>query len=58
MAADAKEETIIETFLKAVENTKSTTEMKFDNLELGIPQMKIKFVLNGKISLDVRPLHD
>ena len=51
-------ETLIETFLKAVENTKSTTEMNFDNLELGIPQMKIKFVLNGKISLDVRPLHD
>lgn len=58
MAADEKEETLIENFLKAVENTKSTTDLSFDNLELGVPQINIKFILNGKVSLDVRPLHD
>lgn len=58
MAADGKEETLIENFLRAVENTKSTTELNFDNLELVIPQVNIKFVVNGKVSLDVRPIHD
>lgn len=58
MAADGTEETLIENFLKAVQNTKSTTDLNFDKLELGIPQINLKLVVNGKVSLDVRPLHD
>lgn len=56
--AENKEETIIESFLKAVGNTKSSTDLLFDNLELGIDSIKTKITLNGKISIEVRPLHD
>ncbi len=34
--AENKEETIIESVLKAVGNTKSSTDLLFDNLQLGI----------------------
>lgn len=56
--AENKEETIMESFLKAVGNTKSTTELEFSNLELGINSIKTKVTLNGKISIEVRPLHE
>ncbi len=56
--AENKEETIIESVLKAVGNTKSSTDLLFDNLQLGIDSIKTKITLNGKISIEVRPLHD
>lgn len=56
--AESKEETIMESFLKAVGNTKSTTDLVFSNLELGINSIKTKVTLNGKISIEVRPLHE
>ena len=56
--ADNREETLIESFLKAVGNTKSSTELVFTDLELGINSIKTKVTLNGKISIEVRPLHE
>lgn len=56
--AENKEETIIESVLKAVGNTKSSTDLLFDNLQLGIDSIKTKITLNGKISIEVSPLHD
>ncbi len=56
--ADNREETLIESFLKAVGNTKSSTELVFTDLELGINSIKTKITLNGKISIEVRPLHE
>lgn len=56
--AENREETIIESFLKAVGNTKSSTELVFTDLELGINSIKTKITLNGKISIEVRPLHE
>lgn len=58
MAGENTDETIIESFLRAVENTKSTTEFNFDNLEIGISSIKTKILITGKISVDVRPLHE
>lgn len=56
--AEKREESIVESLLRAVGNTKSTTEFVFTNLELGINSIKTKITLNGKISLEVRPLHE
>ena len=58
MAESKREETLIESFLKAIGNTKSTTELVFDNLELGINSLKTKITVSGKLSLVVRPLHE
>lgn len=58
MADERKEETIIESFLKAVENTRSTTELNFDNLEVGISSLQTKITVTGKISVVVRPMHE
>lgn len=56
--AEDREESLIESLLKAVSNTQSSTELVFENLELGITSMRTKISLNGKINLEVRPLHD
>lgn len=58
MADGSKDETIIESFLRAVENTKSTTEFNFENLEIGISSLQTKINVSGKISVVVRPMHD
>lgn len=58
MAEDKRDETIIESFLRAVENTKSTTEFNFENLEIGITSIQTKILVNGRISIVVRPMHD
>ncbi len=51
-------ENIVEGFLKVLSSTKSSTDFVFDNLELEISTIKTKITLNGKISIEVRPLHD
>ncbi len=58
MAEEKKDETIIESFLRAVENTKSTTELNFDKLEVGISSIQTKITVTGKISIVVRPMHE
>ena len=56
--AEGKEESIMESVLRAIGNTKSSTEFVFSDLELGISSIKTKITLNGKISVEVRPLHE
>lgn len=58
LMAESGEETIIESVLKAIGNTKSSTEVIFTNLELGINSLKTKITLNGKVSVEVRPMHE
>lgn len=58
MAGESKDETIIESFLRAVENTKSTTELNFEDLEIGISSLQTKIHVSGRISVVVRPMHD
>ena len=58
MAENKGGETFLESLLKAIGNTKSTTDLKFENLELGINSIKTKVTLNGKITIEVRPLHE
>lgn len=58
MAENKGEETFVESLLKAIGNTKSTTDLVFNDLELGINSIKTKVTLNGKVSIEVRPLHE
>ena len=58
MAENKGEETFVESLLKAIGNTKSTTDLLFTDLELGINSIKTKVTLNGKVSIEVRPLHE
>lgn len=58
MAEGRRQETMIESFLRAVENTKSTTELNFENLEVSISSLQTKVNITGKISVVVRPMHE
>ena len=53
-----EEESIMESFVKAIEGTKSTAEFAFDNLTIKLPGMNANVVINGKVSLTARPIHE
>lgn len=53
-----EEESIIRSFIDAIEGTKSTAEFSFDNITVKLPGMNSNFVINGKVSLTARPLHE
>ena len=53
-----EEEPIMESFVKAIEGTKSTAEFAFDNLTVKLPGMNANVVINGKVSLTARPVHE
>ncbi len=54
----AEEESLIESLLDAIEGTKSTAEFTFDNLSIKLPGMNASVIINGTLSVLVRPLHD
>lgn len=53
-----EEESIIESFLDAIEGTKSTAEFLFTDLTIKIPGMKANVVINGAISISAKPIHE
>lgn len=53
-----EEESIIQSFIEAIEGTKSTAEFTFDNITIKLPGMNANCVINGKLSVTARPLHD
>ncbi len=53
-----EEESLIESFLEAIEGTKSTAEFVFSDLSIKMPGMNASIVINGKVSVTARPLHD
>ncbi len=53
-----EEESIVENFIKAVEGTKSTVELVFDNLTIKLPGMNAVFAINGKVNVTARPVHE
>lgn len=55
---DMPQESIIKSFIEAIEGTKSTAEFNFDNISVKLPGMNSSFVINGKVSLTARPLHE
>ena len=50
------EESFVAGFIKAIEGTRSTAEIVFDNLTIKIQGTNTSIVINGKISLTVVPL--
>ena len=53
----AEEESIIESFIKAIEGTQSSAEFNFDNLTVRLSGT-VSIVVNGKVTVTARPLHD
>ena len=53
-----EEESIIESFLEAIEGTKGTAEFVFTDLSIKMPGMNANIVINGKVSVTAKPLHD
>ena len=52
------EESIIESFVKVIEGTKSTAEFVFTDLSIKMPGMNASVVVNGTVSVTARPIHD
>jgi hypothetical protein len=53
----AEEESIIESFIEAIEGTKSTAEFLFENLTIKLPGMNTSIIINGKVSVTALPIH-
>lgn len=53
-----EEESIIESFMEAIEGTKSTAEFVFTDLTIKVPGMKANIVINGSVSVSARPIHE
>lgn len=53
-----EEESIVESFISAIEGTKSTAEFEFSELTIKLPGMAANITVNGKVSLTVRPVHE
>ena len=52
------EESIIESFVKGIEGTKSTAEFVFTDLSIKMPGMNASVVVNGTVSVTARPIHE
>ncbi|MFG1450587.1 MAG: hypothetical protein AAE983_08130 [Thermoplasmataceae archaeon] len=52
------EESIVESFVKVIEGTKSTAEFVFSDLSIKMPGMNASVVVNGTVSVTARPIHD
>lgn len=53
----AEEESIIESFIKAIEGTHSSAEFSFDNLTVRLSGT-MSLVVNGKVTITARPVHE
>ncbi|MCL4344692.1 MAG: hypothetical protein JRN26_01925 [Nitrososphaerota archaeon] len=52
----SEEESLITGLIKAVEGTKSTGELTFDNLTIKLQGTNTSVIINGKISFTAYPL--
>lgn len=53
-----EEKNVIEAFVEAVEGTKSTVEFNFEDLNIKVPGMQWNIVINGKITVLAKPMHE
>ncbi len=53
-----EEESIIESFVRVIEGTKSTAEFIFSDLSVKMPGMNASVVINGTVSITARPIHE
>ncbi len=51
------EESIIESFIRAIEGTQSSAEFSFDNLTVRLSGT-MSVVVTGKVTVTARPVHD
>lgn len=52
----SEEESLITGLIKAIEGTKSTGELEFDNLTIKLQGTNTSVIINGKISFTAYPL--
>ncbi|MEM0146495.1 MAG: hypothetical protein QXH39_04485 [Conexivisphaerales archaeon] len=52
----SEEESLIAGLIKAIEGTKSTGELTFDNLTIKLQGTNTSVIINGKISFTAYPL--
>ncbi|MFP3262730.1 MAG: hypothetical protein RXP28_07910 [Nitrososphaeria archaeon] len=52
----SQEESWITSIIKAIEGTKSTAEVTFDNLSIKIQGTSTEIVINGKITFTAYPI--
>lgn len=53
-----EEESLIESFVRVIEGTKSTAEFVFTDLKIKMPGMDASVVINGSVSVTARPIHE
>jgi len=53
----AEEESIIESFIKAIEGTQSSAEFNFDDLTVKLSGT-VSIIVSGKVTVTARPVHD
>lgn len=53
----AEEESIIESFIRAIEGTRSSAEFNFDNLTVKLSGT-VSIVVTGKVVVTARPVHE
>ncbi|MCY0852317.1 hypothetical protein [Thermoplasma acidophilum] len=52
------EESLIESFVRALEGTKGTVEFSFDNLSIKLPGMNANVLINGKVNVTAIPVNE
>ena len=52
-----EEESIIESFIRAIEGTQSSAEFNFDNLTVKLSGT-VSIVVSGRVIVTARPVHD
>ncbi len=53
-----EEESLVEHFIAAIEGTKSTIDLVFDNLTIKLPGMNAVVAINGTLNITARPVHE
>lgn len=53
----SEEENVITDIIKAIEGTKSSAELSFEDLSIKLPGMKVGVVITGSVSFTARPIH-
>ncbi len=53
-----EEESLIESFVRVIEGTKSTAEFVFTDMKIKMPGMNASVVINGSLCITARPIHE
>lgn len=53
----AEEESMIESFIRAIEGTQSSAEFSFEDLTIKLSGT-VSVIVNGKVTITARPVHE